>query len=92
MNRLRDIASELGTTTRNDLSCGSIGYVPMNADYAPSHFDTFSGYVVMTWYKERGRTGYALFMNDEGKQELTLQHAELAIRTYEKEYGNNETN
>lgn len=85
MNRMRDIAHELGTTYRDDNSCGSIGYVPMGADYAPRDFDILGGYIVMTWYKERGSTGNAVVMREEGAQELTLQHAELAIRTHEAE-------
>jgi hypothetical protein len=86
MNRLRMIAEILGTTMRDDNSCGSIGYVPVDNDYAPADFDTDGGYIVMTWYKDRGRTGNAVFMTDEGTELLTIRHAELAIKTYEEAF------
>ena len=85
MNRLREIAEELGTTMRDDNSCGSIGYVPLDADYAPDDFDTYSGYIVMMWYKDRGKTGNAVFMTDDETVPLTIRHAELAIKTYEED-------
>ncbi|HEY8444687.1 MAG TPA: hypothetical protein VIK94_01010 [Bacilli bacterium] len=84
MNRLRRIAEELGTIIRDDNSCGSIGYVPMDADYAPDDFD-YGGYIVMMWYKDRGRTGNAIFMTDKEIVPLTIQHAEIAIKTFENE-------
>jgi hypothetical protein len=83
LNRLREIAEELGTTMRDDNSCGSIGYVPMDADYTPNDFGTYGGYIVMMWYKNRGRTGNAIFMTDEETVPLTIKHADLAIETYE---------
>jgi hypothetical protein len=83
LNKLRSISRELETYQRDDMSCGSIGYVPMSNDYAPDDFDTYGGYIVMTWYKDRGRTGNALFITDEETIPLTLKHAELAIKTYE---------
>jgi hypothetical protein len=83
MNKLRNIAEELETGWRDDNSCGSIGYVPMDNDYAPDDFNTYGGYIVMMWYKERGRTGNAVFMTDEETMPLTVKHAELAIKTYE---------
>lgn len=86
MNKLRNISEELDKTTRDDNSCGSIGYVPMVHDYAPDDFDTFGGYIVMMWYKERGKTGNALFMSDDETFPLTVQHAELAITTYKTDF------
>jgi hypothetical protein len=86
MNKLRDIADILETTSRNDNSCGSIGYVPMDNDYAPIHFDTSGGYIVMMWYKSRGKTGNAVFMTDNKTIPLTIEHAELAIKAYETDY------
>lgn len=83
MNKLRNISDELDRGWRDDLSCGSIGYVPMDNDYAPIYFDTYGGYIVMTWYKERGRTGNAVFMTDGDTIPLTIHHAEVAIQTYE---------
>lgn len=84
MNKLRNISEEFDKSMRHDMSCGSIGYVPMDNDYAPIHFDTFGGYIVMMWYKERRRTGNAVFMTDGETTELTLEHAELAIQTHDE--------
>src|SRR5690606_38007902 len=86
MNKLRIIADEIGTVQRDDNSCGTIGYVPMNNDYAPDDFDTFGGYIVMMWYKDRGKTGNALFMTDDETIPLTIKHAELAILTHLRDY------
>lgn len=83
MNQLRIIAEQLDTVRRDDNSSGSIGTVPMDHDLAPDDFDTFGGYVVMMWYKDRGKTGNAIFMTDEETMPLTIEHAELAIQTFE---------
>jgi hypothetical protein len=84
MNKLRQISRDINTYMRDDMSCGSIGYVPMSNDYASDDFDTLGGYIVMTWYKDRGRTGNAVFMTDDETIPLTLEHAELAIKTFEE--------
>ncbi len=84
MNRLRMIADDINRTMRDDNSCGSIGYVSMDADYAPDDYDGYGGYIVMMWYKDRGRTGNAVFMTDDETKPLTIQHAEIAIETYEQ--------
>ncbi|HET7616630.1 MAG TPA: hypothetical protein VFK27_06665 [Bacillales bacterium] len=83
MNILRDIADKFGKTYRDDNSCGSFGYIPMDHDYAPDDFDTLGGYIAMAWYKERGKTGNAVFMTDDETVPLTTKHAELAIHTSE---------
>lgn len=88
MNELRDIADEFDKTFRDDNSCGSIGYVPMDNDYAPNDFDTYGGYIVMMWYKNRGSTRNALFMTDDETVPLTIKHADLAITTYERWFAN----
>ncbi|MFZ4454254.1 hypothetical protein [Salibacterium aidingense] len=80
MGRLRAMAEENGHCDRDDNSCGSIGFVRMNDDYAPEDYDGLGGYVVMSWYKDRGKTGHAIVMDDHGTQELTLQHAEIALK------------
>jgi len=85
MNALRDIAEKLGTCQRNDQNAGSIGYVP----FVDAEYETVSGkwsgngYIVMTWYKNRGRTGNAIVMWDnEPIQELTLGLAIEVIKQY----------
>lgn len=85
MNKLRAISEEYERSWRDDLSCGSIGYVPMDNDFAPDDFDTYGGYIVMMWYKERGRTGNAVFMTDGETIPLTIRHAEVAIKGCELE-------
>ncbi|MCY8754773.1 hypothetical protein [Bacillus haynesii] len=84
MSKLRRLSEELGHSDRDDDSCGSIGYVPLSDNYAPATYEGCGGYIVMMWYKERGRVGHALFMTDEGAEPLTLEHAEIAIRTGER--------
>lgn len=84
MSKLRRLSDELGHSDRDDDSCGSIGYVPLSDNYAPETYEGCGGYIVMMWYKERGRVGHALFMTDEDAEPLTLEHAEIAIRTGER--------
>ncbi|QPI23260.1 hypothetical protein ICC24_07880 [Bacillus licheniformis] len=84
MSKLRRLSEGLGNSDRDDDSCGSIGYVPLSDNYAPATYEGYGGYIVMMWYKERGRVGHALFMTDEGAEPLTLEHAEIAIRTAER--------
>ncbi|OJT65465.1 hypothetical protein EII15_18130 [Bacillus licheniformis] len=84
MSKLRRLSEGLGNSDRDDDSCGSIGYVPLSDNYAPATYEGYGGYIVMMWYKERGRVGHALFMTDEGAEPLTLEHAEIAIRTGER--------
>ncbi|WP_232723574.1 hypothetical protein [Bacillus altitudinis] len=45
----------------------------------------------MAWYKERGRVGNAVFMTDETTMPLTIERAEIAIKTYEKELEHDDT-
>jgi hypothetical protein len=70
MNRLRQISRDkIGSYYRDDMAAASIGYVPFE-----------DGYVVMTWYKDRGRTGNAFIAyDDEPIRELTEADALLAI-------------
>lgn len=73
MSELRHVSRELETNMREDLTCGSIGYVPFEGD-------DYSGYIVMTWYKERGKTANAIIMGDaDDIRHLTEQDALLAI-------------
>lgn len=75
MNKLREIADDLGLRYRNDLDSASFGAVPFEA-----------GYIVMTWYKERGKTGNALIMrDDEPIKYLTEKSALKAINHYRKD-------
>lgn len=74
MNALRERARELGTTFRDDNAAGSIGCVPVETD-------DFNGYVVLVWYKDRGRTGNAILLcDDEPPRPLTEEAALAALR------------
>jgi hypothetical protein len=76
MFELRRIAYRLGTVTRDDMECASIGYVP----YVDEDSDEPNGYIVMTWYKDRGTTGNAIVMSDDNPiRELTEEMALKAI-------------
>lgn len=74
MNVLRVLARVYGLHYRDDLGPASIGAVPFESE-------EYQGYVVMTWYKNRGRTGMAVLMCDDREPEmLTLDIAMDAIR------------
>lgn len=89
-NALRDIADEDGWgennsdrrtwAYRDDLAAASFGVIYVDET------DTDPGggyYVVMSWYKRRGRTGQIYVMNDDMKpRPITLQEAEEVIRHY----------
>ncbi|EMT54781.1 hypothetical protein I532_04215 [Brevibacillus borstelensis AK1] len=71
MNALRNIAEAQGHTHRDDMGPCSIGFVPFEGDDA--------GYIVMTWYKNRGRTGNAVVMRDSEIRTFTYQDARDAL-------------
>ncbi|MEH7736895.1 hypothetical protein QPL77_14760 [Bacillus pumilus] len=91
MGKLREIAREQDVVTRCDMSAGTFGYVRVDSDYAPETYEGNGGYIAMAWYKERGRVGNAVFMTDETTMPLTIEHAEIAIKTYEKELEHDDT-
>lgn len=79
MNELRELAEKHGACMRRDRDAGSIGAFPWEGDER-------SGYIVMTWYKNRGATGNALVMwDDEPTQELTEAVALEAIEYWAKQ-------
>lgn len=75
MNALRGRAEQLGTVFRDDLAAGSIGYVPFDGPGG-------SGYVVMTWYKDRGTTGNAVVLWDDEKPRPLTEEDALAALEY----------
>lgn len=78
MNALRERAEELGTTFRDNNAAGSIGYVPFEGD-------DYSGYIVMTWHKNRGHTGFAQIMSDDNwPRPLTEKEALEALAYSER--------
>ena len=63
---------------RDDDRNGSLGILPI-----PEHDDLPRGYIVMAWYKDRGRTGQALVVNeDDPPLPLTKRIAERTLRAY----------
>jgi hypothetical protein len=69
MNALRDIADNVGLHHRDDMESGSFGAVPCS-----------EGYIVMAWYKNRGKTGAALVIDENaGVSDLTEAVALAAI-------------
>lgn len=82
MNALRQRSYELETDFRDDMAAASIGYVP----YDDFHDDELGGYIVMTWYKNRGRTYNAMLLYDnEPIREVTEQIA-LDALYYSKDF------
>lgn len=80
MNALRDLSDALDRSWRDDNAAASMGYVPIG-----DALDGASGYVVMSWYKSRGRTGQAWTMWDDDTPHLTtLAEAEAAIQEGER--------
>jgi hypothetical protein len=76
MDKLRDLAREWGYTCRDDDYAGSIGVIA-----------SYDGYIVMTWYKQRGKVGSAVVMaDDEPTALLSLKVAEDAVAFCEMEY------
>jgi hypothetical protein len=58
MNYLRVIAREIGLHLRMDFDAGTIACVPFENDYG-------QGYIVMSYYKARGKVGNAVVMHDD---------------------------
>lgn len=82
MNALRERAEEIGTARRDDNAAASIGYVPFeNGDD-----ELGGGYVVMTWYKNRGRTGFAQVMSDDYWPRPLTEKVALSALEYSKRW------
>jgi hypothetical protein len=68
-----------GFTYREDMAAASIGVVVIPEN------DTVAGYLCMTWYKSRGRTGRAYVLADADEaRALTLKEAEAILGAYKK--------
>lgn len=62
---------------RDDMCNGSIGVIPLPSD------ELGTGYLVMNWYKNRGRTDKANIINeDDPIKRLSLETALLILREY----------
>ncbi len=81
MNRLRDIA-EIFFTYRDDMQNGSIGIIPIPIIDVGDEIEV--GYIIMAWYKDRGRTGQAYVMDDESNpMKLNKETAEAVVKYYD---------
>ncbi len=76
LNRLRDIAERRGTISI--IEDTSLAVLPIMAE-------DLDGWIVLSWYKSRGRTSSARFMFDMTDIPLTIEIAELALKQYDKE-------
>jgi hypothetical protein len=88
MMALRDVADGetkyhdgLNTTMYNwregDSSLGAVWFYPIDRDFA--------SFIVMSWYKNRGRTSRAYVMSDDQEPSvLTLVEAETALDEHER--------
>ena len=77
MNKLRNLCYDNGFYKRDDNSAASIGVLHI------PELDNAYGYLIMTWYKSRGRVGKAVIMcDDEDPHTLTLVEAESIINSY----------
>ena len=77
MNKLRSICYDKGFYNRDDNASASIGVLTI-----PESDDAY-GYLIMTWYKSRGKVGKAVVMcDDEEPHILTLKESEAIIKSY----------
>jgi hypothetical protein len=72
--KLRNVAIERGFV--KNLEDVSLATIPVDDD------DYGYGWVVLSWYKSRGRTGTALFVSDEKYHELTEHDAIECLKFY----------
>ena len=76
MNYLRLIAIEVGLHQRRDVTCGTIACVPFENNYG-------QGYIVMSYYKRRGKVGNAVIMyDDHSVRQLTEKIAVSVVEDY----------
>jgi hypothetical protein len=61
---------------RNDMASESIGVIPFETE-------NYQGNLVLTWYKERGRTGNAVIVcGSNDPQPLTIEIAEEILKKF----------
>lgn len=82
MNALRDLIQDCGYQDRDDNRSASVGVLRIPES---DRVSIQQGYLILSWYKDRGRTGRVYIIWDDKKVEiLTLQTAEFIINAYEK--------
>ncbi|MGB7588789.1 MAG: hypothetical protein WBM00_08785 [Solirubrobacterales bacterium] len=75
LNALRDAARDLGTVVWSDDDQATILPGPQES----------AAFVVLRWYKERGRTDEALWMEGGKLRPITLQEAEESLQGIESQ-------
>ena len=65
---------------RDDLATGTICVIPIPYEIDPPQL----GFIVLTYYKERGKTDVAIVIDDSGIEPLRLETAEAVLDWYEK--------
>lgn len=85
MNALREIAEEYS----NAAICDPPGYRYRHCDVSlaaiPYSSNSCEKFLVLSWYKDRGRTGQAwIFCDDDAPEVLTLAEAEACLRDYKQ--------
>ncbi len=84
LNRLRDAADEDPAYRYRHDDIGSIGVVPVPLIEGEDHEECRGGgFIMMTWYKNRGRTTRAYRVDETVCEPLTLAAAEEAIECLE---------
>jgi len=75
MSKLREVCDY---SARDDMSAGSMGAMPIDESEKEG---IQQGFIIMTWYKDRGATGAAYVMEDESEPELlNLKTAEFMMK------------
>lgn len=83
MNALRDLIEEKAKKGeawyyRDDNATGSIGVLPFETEH-------YTGNLILTWYKDYGKTGGAIIVwDDEPPRQLTEDIAEEILVAYER--------
>lgn len=82
MNALRDLIDDYGYQERDDNRSASIGVLRISES---DRKNIQQGYLILTWYKNRGRVGRAYVVWDDRRAEvLTLKTAEFILDSYSK--------
>lgn len=75
MNKLRNLAERYGNYEWQE---------DMNIASLKLNTDDYLGWVVLTWYKSRGRTGTASYITDDRVEPLTIRKAEACLKVYKE--------
>ncbi len=91
-------AFESGAFSSDNWNCATMGKLRSILEYDAEWYEDMHivtarvlddgkaniGWIVLSWYKSRGRTGQALFIDDEDSHPLTIEEAEHFIDTHKE--------